>query len=87
LIRSRVVVVNATGLHARPATLLVNLASSFKSDVKIEKNERIVNAKSIMGLLSLGITENEEITIIAEGEDELEAVNTLKTLVEKPFID
>jgi phosphocarrier protein len=87
LIRSRVVVVNATGLHARPATLLVNLASSFKSDVKIEKNERIVNAKSIMGLLSLGITENEEITIIAEGEDELEAVNTLKALVEKPFID
>ncbi|MDF2841511.1 MAG: sugar transporter subunit, partial [Clostridia bacterium] len=78
MIRSRVVVVNATGLHARPATLLVNLASSFKSDVKIEKNERIVNAKSIMGLLSLGITENEEITIIAEGEDELEAVNTLK---------
>jgi phosphocarrier protein HPr len=81
------VIVNTTGLHARPATLVVSQASKFRADVRIQKNEKTVNAKSIMGLLSLGITKNEEVTIIADGEDEIEPLDTLKALVEKPFID
>lgn len=84
---AKILIINETGLHARPATLVVSSASKFKSDVKIQKNDKIVNAKSIMGLLSLGIMKNEEITIIAEGEDEIEAVSALKALVEKPSID
>lgn len=83
----KAMVINNTGLHARPATLLVNHASKFKSDVKIQKRDKIVNAKSIMGILSLGIIGKEEITFIADGEDEIEAVNELKALVEKPFLD
>ena len=85
--RTKVMIINETGLHARPVTLVVSLASKFKSDIKVQKKERIVNAKSIMGLLSLGIMKNEEITIIAHGEDELDAITFLKALVEKPFID
>lgn len=84
---AKAMVINTTGLHARPATLVVNHASRFKSEVKIQKRDKIVNAKSIMGILSLGIIGNEEITFIANGEDEIEAVNTLKALVEKPFLD
>jgi phosphotransferase system HPr (HPr) family protein len=80
-------IISETGLHARPATLVVSQASKFKSDIRIQKNDITVNAKSIMGLLSLGIMQNEEITIIADGEDEIEAVNALKSLAERPFID
>jgi phosphocarrier protein len=87
LTSAKIIIINDTGLHARPATLVVSSASKFKSDIKIQKKEKIVNAKSIMGLLSLGIMKNEEITIIAEGVDEVEAINTLKALVEKSSID
>lgn len=84
---AKAIIINETGLHARPATLVVSLASKFKSEVKLQKNEKMVNAKSIMSLLSLGIIKNEEITIIAHGEDEMDAVTLLKALLEKPFID
>lgn len=83
----KVTVITETGLHARPATLVVSLAAKFKSDVKLQKNEKIINAKSIMGLLSLGVVKNDEIIILAEGEDEVEAVRALKSLIEKPSID
>ncbi len=75
-------ILNDTGLHARPATLLVKKASSFKCDVSIECNGKKVNAKSLIGILSLGATKDSEITIITSGEDEFEAVKDLVKLVE-----
>ena len=73
---------NDTGLHARPATLLVKKASSFKSDVSVEVNGKKVNAKSLIGILSLGVTKDTEVTLITSGEDELEAINELTKLIE-----
>ncbi|HJD00721.1 HPr family phosphocarrier protein [Candidatus Arthromitus sp. SFB-turkey] len=78
----KVKISNSTGLHARPATLLVKKASSFKSDISIESNGKKVNAKSLIGILSLGATKDTEITVITSGEDEVEAVNELVKLIE-----
>lgn len=75
-------ITNSTGLHARPATLLVKKASSFKSEISIESNGKKVNAKSLIGILSLGATKETEVTIITSGEDEVEAINELVKLVE-----
>ena len=77
-----VTVVDPVGLHARPATVAVNAASKFKSEVKVAYKGRTVNMKSIMGVMSLGIPTQSEIVISCEGEGEEEAlaaiVNTLK---------
>lgn len=78
----KVKISNSTGLHARPATLLVKKASSFKSDISIESNGKKVNAKSLIGILSLGATKDTEIIVITSGEDEVEAVNELVKLIE-----
>lgn len=78
----KVKISNSTGLHARPATLLVKKASSFKSDISIESNGKKVNAKSLIGILSLGATKDTEVTVITSGEDEVEAVNELVKLIE-----
>lgn len=78
----RVKISNSTGLHARPATLLVKKASSFKSDISIESNGKKVNAKSLIGILSLGATKDTEINVITSGEDEVEAINELVKLIE-----
>jgi phosphocarrier protein len=77
-----VVVKNATGLHARPATLLVKKASSFKSDVSIEFNGRKANVKSLIGVLSLGVTKNSTVNVIASGDDENLAVEEIVKLIE-----
>lgn len=78
----KVKISNSTGLHARPATLLVKKASSFKSEINIESNGKKVNAKSLIGILSLGATKETEITIITSGDDEVEAINELAKLIE-----
>lgn len=78
----KVKISNDTGLHARPATLLVKKASSFKSDVSIEANGKKVNAKSLIGILSLGATKDTEVTIITSGDDEVEAASELAKLIE-----
>jgi len=83
--KRNVVIKNESGMHARPAGVFVKKANGFKSNIEIEWNEKKVNAKSIMGILSLGITNKSEITIIAEGEDAEEAVNSLVELVEGRF--
>ncbi len=72
-----------TGLHARPAALFVQEANKFVSDVFIEKEDKQVNAKSIMGIMSLAINTGSDITIIADGSDEEEAVNKLAEIVSK----
>ncbi|MBR5155525.1 MAG: HPr family phosphocarrier protein [Clostridia bacterium] len=80
-----VVVQNQVGLHARPATFFIQKANEYKSSIWVEKDERRVNAKSLLGVLSLGITKGLTISIIAEGSDEEEAVNNLVSLVSSDF--
>ena len=80
-----VVVQNQVGLHARPATFFIQKANEYKSSIWVEKDERRVNAKSLLGVLSLGITKGLTISIIAEGADEEEAVNELVSLVSSDF--
>ncbi|MCC8192445.1 MAG: HPr family phosphocarrier protein [Ruminococcus sp.] len=82
-----VVVQNQVGLHARPATFFIQKANEFKSSIWIEKEERRVNAKSLLGILSLGIVGGTSIRIIADGTDEQEAVDGLVDLVESGFGD
>ncbi len=82
-----VVVQNQVGLHARPATFFIQKANEFKSSIWVEKDERRVNAKSLLGVLSLGIVGNTEIKIIVDGVDEQEALAALIKLVESGFVD
>ncbi|MDW0115273.1 MULTISPECIES: HPr family phosphocarrier protein [Sporosarcina] len=72
-----------TGLQARQAALFVQEANKFTSDVFLKKEERQVNAKSIMGVMSLAIARGSSVTLIAEGNDEEQAIETLTALVEK----
>ena len=80
-----VVVQNQVGLHARPATFFIQKANEFKSSIWVEKEERRVNAKSLLGVLSLGIVKGTTITLIADGSDEKEAVEALKELIDNGF--
>ena len=80
-----VVVQNQVGLHARPATFFIQKANEFKASIWVEKEERRVNAKSLLGVLSLGITKGSSIVISAEGPDEEEAVNALCDLIASNF--
>ena len=80
-----VMVQNQVGLHARPATFFIQKANEFRSSIWIEKEERRVNAKSLLGILSLGISGGTQIKIIADGADEQAAVNALVELVESGF--
>ena len=72
---------NEVGLHARPATYFIQKANEFKSGIWVEKEERRVNAKSLLGVLSLGIVKGTTITLIADGPDAKEAVEALVQLV------
>ncbi len=73
------------GLHARPAALFVQTASKFKSDLKVLKGEREVNAKSILSVLTLGAGQGTILKLVAEGEDEDQAIEALRLLVEGNF--
>ncbi len=81
MVEVKVVVVDPVGLHARPATVAVNAASKFKSEVKISFKGKTVNMKSIMGVMSLGIPTQSEVTITAEGDDEQDAVDTIQEIL------
>ena len=82
-----VVVQNQVGLHARPATFFIQKANEYKSTIWVEKEERRVNAKSLLGVLSLGIIGGTTIKIIADGSDETDAVEGLVSLVESGFTE
>jgi len=79
------VVNNQVGLHARPATFFIQKANEFKSSIWVEKDDRRVNAKSLLGVLSLGIIKGTPIQIIAGGPDEEEAVEALVSLINSDF--
>ena len=78
---------NQVGLHARPATFFIQKANEYKSSIWVEKDERRVNAKSLLGVLSLGIMGGTEIKIMAGCSDEEEAVDALVALVESGFAE
>ena len=80
-----VTVQNQVGLHARPATFFIQKANEFKSSIWVENEERRVNAKSLLGVLSLGIMGGTQIRIKASGSDEEQAVEELVKLVESGF--
>lgn len=80
-----VVIKNATGLHARPAGMFVKKASEFTSTVEIIAKGKTVNAKSIMGIMSLGLGQGQEIVIKADGADQEAAVEALAELIESGF--
>ena len=82
-----VVIQNQEGLHARPATFFIQKANEFKSSIWVEKDERRVNAKSLLGVLSLGIIGGTQIRIIAGGVDEEAAVEELVKLVSSGFTE
>lgn len=76
---------NSVGLHARPATFFVQKANSFKSSIWIEKEDCRVNAKSLLGVLSLGIAKGTSVTLIADGVDEASAIDGLAELIDSEF--
>jgi phosphocarrier protein len=80
-----VTVSNRAGIHARPSALLVQTTKNFSSNIYIEKGSDRINAKSIMGIITLGAAYGTELKIIAEGEDEVAAVDTLVKLFESKF--
>ena len=82
-----VVVQNKVGLHARPATFFIQKANEFNSSIWVEKEERRVNAKSLLGVLSLGIVGGTAIRIIADGSDETAAVDSLVQLIQSGFAE
>ncbi|MBQ4562428.1 MAG: HPr family phosphocarrier protein [Clostridia bacterium] len=82
MITRDVTIKNSVGLHARPATFFIQKANQFKSTIWVEKDERRVNAKSLLGVLSLGITKDMSVTLIADGADEEAALNGLAELID-----
>ncbi len=87
MLKKEVTITNSIGLHARPATFFIQKANSYKASIWVEKDERKVNAKSLLGVLSLGIAKGMTISIIADGVDEESAVNGLKELIDTGFAE
>ncbi len=82
MISREITIKNSVGLHTRPATFFIQTANNYKSSIWIEKDDRRISAKSLLGVLSMAITQGTTIKIIAEGPDETEAINGLEAFVE-----
>ena len=87
MISRSVTIQNSVGLHARPATFFIQKANSYKCSIWVEKEDCRVNAKSLLGVLSLGISQGATITIIADGNDEADAVAGLTELINSGFAE
>ena len=87
MISRDVTIKNSVGLHARPATFFIQKANSYKSSIWVEKEDCRVNAKSLLGVLSLGIVKGTTITLIADGNDETAAIDGLVALVDNEFTE
>ena len=85
MISRSVTIKNSQGLHARPATFFIQKANSYKASIWVEKEDCRVNAKSLLGVLSLGIVKGTTITIIADGADEAAAIEGLVALIDSEF--
>ncbi len=84
-IEEDIIIVNPLGLHARPAATLVKTALTFQSDIHASVNGHLVNAKSIMGLLTLAAGQGAQVTVICQGEDAQEAMEAIRSLIESGF--
>lgn len=82
MITKMVKIKNSVGLHARPAALFVRTCSKYRSDIFVEKDGKKINAKSIMGIMALGVYPNEEVKIIVDGVDEEAAIKDIMDLIE-----
>ena len=87
MLQKDVTITNNIGLHARPATFFIQKANSYKASIWIEKDDRKVNAKSLLGVLSLGIAKGMTVTLIADGVDENEAIGGLVELILNGFAE
>jgi len=87
MVSKEIVVQNQVGLHSRPATFFIQKANEFSASIWISKDERKVNAKSLLGVLSLGITRGTAVTLTADGADEEAAIEGLANLVESNFAE
>ena len=87
MISREVTITNTIGLHARPATFFIQKANAYKCSVWVEKEDRKVNAKSLLGVLSLGIAQGMTIKLFADGSDENEALEGLQALIDTGFQD
>lgn len=87
MVKKEVTITNNIGLHARPATFFIQKANTYRSSVWIERDERKVNAKSLLGVLSLGIAQGMTISIAADGSDEIDAVNGLINLINTGLVE
>ncbi len=87
MLTKEVTINNQVGLHARPATFFIQKANEYKSTIWIEKDDRKVNAKSLLGVLSLGIVKGTTVKLIADGSDEKEALGTLESLILSDFTE
>ncbi len=83
----QVVITNTSGLHARPATFFIQKANCYKCTILVEKDDRKVNAKSLLGVLSLGIAKGMTVTLIADGADEDAALEGLAALIDSGFTE
>lgn len=87
MVKKDVTVTNNIGLHARPATFFIQKANTYNSSIWVEKDDRRVNAKSLLGVLSLGIAKGMTITLMADGQDEVTAIDGLVELIETGFAE
>ena len=87
MVTKEVKISNAIGLHARPATFFIQKANMYNSSIWVEKDDRKVNAKSLLGVLSLGIAKGMTIVLVADGQDEELAVEGLADLINTGFED
>ena len=87
MISRSVTIKNSVGLHARPATFFIQKANSYKCSIWVEKEDCRVNAKSLLGVLSLGIVQGTVINLIADGNDEADAIEGLVALVDGGFAE
>ena len=87
MLKKDVTITNNIGLHARPATFFIQKANTYKSSIWIEKDDRKVNAKSLLGVLSLGIAKGMTITLVADGDDAEKALNGLAELIQTGFAE
>ena len=85
MISREVTITNSIGLHARPATFFIQKANTYKSSIWVEKEDRRVSAKSLLGVLSLGIAQGMTVTLVADGQDEDEALQGLSDLINTGF--
>ncbi len=87
MISRDIVINNASGLHARPATFFIQKANSYSCSIWIEKDDRKINAKSLLGVLSLGIAKGMTVRLIADGSQEEEAIKGLCELIDSGFAE